>query len=110
MGLLGGIGLKAILAFAGAAAIASCGAYAIHSLKAAGAAEVALQVSQESLEAQDAARRKSQADVARLTAANTKLQGEAQERATALRNALSAIPTTTATDQCPENCLLRPLS
>ena len=106
IGILGGIGFKTILMAGSALAMASCGAYTIHTLKAAGANEVALEISQATLEAQDAARRKERAAVARLTDSNAKLQGEAKTRQKALNDALAAIPSAPATDLCPANCLL----
>lgn len=110
IGLLGSVGLKAIICAVGAVSVASCGAYAIHSLKAAGASELALQMSQETIQAQHAENERRKAAVARLTDRNAKLQDEAANRAREVSDALSAIPNAPADTTCPANCVLPPLS
>ena len=104
--MIGMLGIKGILYSLAAVGVASCLTYLVHTIKAAGASEVALEVSQQELEAQHAAVAAHNAAVVRLTKVNADLQAKAKTRQTALQAALAAIPQSKATDTCPANCLL----
>ena len=104
---LGMLGAKAIFGGILAIGVASCGAYVVHTLKAAGANEVGVQVTQQTLQAQDAEIKQQKKDTARLAGINAKLKTDAEDRADALRIALTALQAPKATEQCPENCLLQ---
>ena len=104
--LFSGLALKTVLLCGGAVAIASCGAYGIHTLKAAGANELAAKVSQATLQQQQAEIERQKADVVRLTGRNAKLRTDAENRAQALSEALAGVPSGEATAPCPANCLL----
>ena len=106
LGLLSGVGLKFLLAGGVAVIMASSCAYGIHTLKAAGANEVAMKVSRDALKVQQDEISKQKADVKRLTASNEKLQGLAGKRRRELQAAIAAIPNVEASDECPANCLL----
>ena len=104
--MIGLLGAKAIGALVGALALASVGAYFIHSLKASGANALAAKIGQEQLVVQAEQIKRQQADVQHLTGENATLRKTADGRQRALNIALSAIKHTEATEQCPENCKL----
>ena len=104
--MIGLLGAKVIAGVVGAMAIASCGAYAIHTLKAAGANEVAAKVGAAQLVAQKEQLDRQQADVAKLVEGNAALRKTAEGRQRALNTALATLKHTEATGECPANCTL----
>ena len=104
--MLGAFGIKAILALGGALALATSAAYAVHLIRASGAASAVLKITQAELESKDAARRAERANVLRLTEINAQLQASAEKRSRALADALAEAPAEAATTTCPANCFL----
>ena len=106
IGILSGLAGK-FLVFGGlAVGVASCGAYAIHVVKASGAQEVAAEVSRQALKQQSDMIDAERAAKVRLTRDNARIMAAKRRSDQSLAEALAALPQAAATEQCPENCLL----